>query len=32
VDRPTVAGIIDRAVAEGAHAQGRDEVPPERML
>jgi hypothetical protein len=29
--RTTVAGIIDRAVAEWVHAQGYDEAPPDRM-
>ena len=29
--RTTVSGLLDRAVAEWAKAQGYDEDPPERM-
>jgi hypothetical protein len=29
--RTTVAGLMDRAVAEWAESQGYDEPPPERM-
>jgi hypothetical protein len=29
--RTTVAGLIDRAVAEWAASQGHEEPPPERM-
>lgn len=29
--RTTVSGIIDRALAEWAAAQGHEETPPERM-